>query len=292
MSVESFEYISFVVLIDQKHQGSVRQYQRRQAPFQPQDQRGSTRLYTSVGRPSTVFPFPAADSRLCISLLKELDDHAFVGPALLSSVASKDCLFLQYDHYYRTLGNNVRSHRYVIEITTALLRCLHDFPSGKERLNPGFLASIVPFDSLLYDNYEANLEHILLSLQQSAKDAILQYYVKIIQDSLLRWYQFWLHKKGAINDWFAEWPNGQHPLSTTWPWNIKPALLVLWGVCWMFYDFDKQSSENLGASDITGQESFWTRQAAAQSQPTLQPRESGQIAYLPALLMSIMQKTQ
>jgi hypothetical protein len=20
----------------------------------------------------------------------------------------------------------------------------------------------------------------------------------------------------------------------TWPWNIKPALLVLWGVCWMF----------------------------------------------------------
>ena len=23
-------------------------------------------------------------------------------------------------------------------------------------------------------------------------------------------------------------------LSTMWPWNIKPALVVLWGVCWMF----------------------------------------------------------
>ncbi|KAH6682612.1 hypothetical protein B0J14DRAFT_129165 [Halenospora varia] len=35
--------------------------------------------------------------------------------------------------------------------------------------------------------------------------------------------------------WFFEWPGGKHPLSSTWPWaDVKPSLLVLWGVCWMF----------------------------------------------------------
>lgn len=35
--------------------------------------------------------------------------------------------------------------------------------------------------------------------------------------------------------WFFEWPGGRHPLNSTWPWaDVKPSLLVLWGVCWMF----------------------------------------------------------
>lgn len=35
--------------------------------------------------------------------------------------------------------------------------------------------------------------------------------------------------------WFFEWPGGRHPLNTTWPWaDVRPSLVVLWGVCWMF----------------------------------------------------------
>ena len=35
---------------------------------------------------------------------------------------------------------------------------------------------------------------------------------------------------------FTEWPGGHRcALSTTWPWNVKTSLMVLWGVCWMFY---------------------------------------------------------
>lgn len=35
--------------------------------------------------------------------------------------------------------------------------------------------------------------------------------------------------------WFFEWPRGKRPLNSTWPWaDVKPSLLVLWGVCWMF----------------------------------------------------------
>jgi hypothetical protein len=36
--------------------------------------------------------------------------------------------------------------------------------------------------------------------------------------------------------WFFEWPDGRPPLSTTWPWaDVRPALVVLWGVCWKFF---------------------------------------------------------
>jgi hypothetical protein len=35
---------------------------------------------------------------------------------------------------------------------------------------------------------------------------------------------------------FSEFPNRLRPLCTTMPWTIWPALVVLWGVCWMFYD--------------------------------------------------------
>ena len=34
---------------------------------------------------------------------------------------------------------------------------------------------------------------------------------------------------------FAEFPNRHRPKCTTMPWNIWPSLVILWGVCWMFY---------------------------------------------------------
>jgi hypothetical protein len=34
---------------------------------------------------------------------------------------------------------------------------------------------------------------------------------------------------------YAEFPNRRRPKCTTMPWNIWPSLVVLWGVCWMFY---------------------------------------------------------
>ncbi len=35
---------------------------------------------------------------------------------------------------------------------------------------------------------------------------------------------------------FSEFPNKLRPLCTTMPWTIWPCLVVLWGVCWMFFD--------------------------------------------------------
>jgi hypothetical protein len=36
-------------------------------------------------------------------------------------------------------------------------------------------------------------------------------------------------------DRFSEFPNRRRPPCTTMPWNVWPALVILWGVCWMFY---------------------------------------------------------
>ena len=56
------------------------------------------------------------------------------------------------------------------------------------------------------------------------------------------------------NTWtnFTEWPGGRRPLNTTWPWDVKPALMVLWGVCWMFYGspvFQEGNWEQVGLED-------------------------------------------
>lgn len=48
----------------------------------------------------------------------------------------------------------------------------------------------------------------------------------------------------------GEFPNRRRPPCTTMPWNIWPALVVLWGVCWMFYP--PNLSDFLGADDEYG----------------------------------------
>ncbi|KAK4187009.1 hypothetical protein QBC35DRAFT_499817 [Podospora australis] len=51
----------------------------------------------------------------------------------------------------------------------------------------------------------------------------------------------WLHRNSKLLELTDEFPSGVRPNCTTMPWTIWPALVVLWGVCWMFYspvDFD------------------------------------------------------
>jgi hypothetical protein len=43
---------------------------------------------------------------------------------------------------------------------------------------------------------------------------------------------------------FAEFPNRCRPKCTTMPWSIWPSLMVLWGICWMFYAPPPTSSSN------------------------------------------------
>lgn len=98
-------------------------------------------------------------------------------------------------------------------------------------------------DSSLFkcEKFIANLEHILRCLQQAVLEALIY---NTIEADILHWHQYWQQQRQRREGWFAEWPNGQRPLNTTWPWNVKPSLVILWGVCWKFYDFDGNSDND------------------------------------------------
>ncbi|KAF5632459.1 hypothetical protein F25303_9418 [Fusarium sp. NRRL 25303] len=50
----------------------------------------------------------------------------------------------------------------------------------------------------------------------------------------------------GLSDLFFEFPNNFRHTCTTMPWTILPALLVLWGVCWMFIIGFRQPEYELG----------------------------------------------
>ncbi|KAF7563645.1 hypothetical protein G7046_g453 [Stylonectria norvegica] len=48
---------------------------------------------------------------------------------------------------------------------------------------------------------------------------------------------------------YSEFPHAMRHLCTTMPWTIWPALVVLWGVCWMFYPTPNDQAWNAEESD-------------------------------------------
>jgi len=90
------------------------------------------------------------------------------------------------------------------------------------------------FDQENDDTFIANLMHALLCLEndllRASKRDILDQLLKVLLEDQKKWQR---HRN--FRTWFSVFPRVRHPLSTTWPWSIKPSLAVLWGVCWMFY---------------------------------------------------------
>ena len=69
----------------------------------------------------------------------------------------------------------------------------------------------------------ANYEHMLLQIQGELMEALMR---KVIE--ALLWNDLDKTRRKLLR-WFSEFPDSQRPLSTTWPWAIKPSLAVLWG---------------------------------------------------------------
>lgn len=64
------------------------------------------------------------------------------------------------------------------------------------------------------------------------------------------------HRQRTAQGWFSEYVRNQRPLSTTWPWSIRPSLAVIWGVCWMFHG-DKGSSSNRIPPNMLGDNALY-----------------------------------
>ena len=126
---------------------------------------------------------------------------------------------------------------------------------------------------LIWNKSDIDLHHLLWSLQKAALEVIIHRFLKIVEVHTLHAHVRRQHCKRIGEEWYAEWPNCHRPLSTTWPWNIKPSLLVLWGVCWMFYgpsdNVEKRTTRNpRGAAPLS--EALRTGQVGSQSQRTRQ----------------------
>jgi len=92
------------------------------------------------------------------------------------------------------------------------------------------------YERLLNDLlFLANLESILLQLQASLLYQLFFAHGRdLLIEDINRIHEEQKQRGRRCKDWFFVYPSGKRPLSTTWPWNIRPSLVVLWGVCWMF----------------------------------------------------------
>jgi hypothetical protein len=121
------------------------------------------------------------------------------------------------------------------------------------------------------ENITANFEHLLLCLKDQLIRLLVGKFFGLVQKHLVECQR---DQHLHCEEWFFEFPDSRHPLSTTWPWSIRPSLAVIWGVCWMFYenepnndqlweDFVEEFNQNANARQML----------AAQQQPR------GQIRY-------------
>lgn len=151
--------------------------------------------------------------------------------------AEQDELFLKQNPQNRIKGSNRVGLCNIFDLTTLLLGRLQHLSGsdgrtqGSDHKNnrTGWVGSIC-------HKTVANLEHLLRCLQRASLEALISDKLKIIEAEISGWHQYWQLSRTIFQGWFSEWPNGQRPLNTTWPWNVRPSLVVLWGVCWMFFD--------------------------------------------------------
>ncbi|KAI4233057.1 MAG: hypothetical protein LQ349_004625 [Xanthoria aureola] len=197
------------------------------------------------------------------SLLERLDEQLTDVEPRTSSVATCDHLFLAYNARAVTRFKGIEELRHIYDLTTLLLARLPS-SSGDKTRRPLLAKQFAPASPRQdQEKFIANLEHILRCLRQAALEALIHHGTRKLQEDVRHWYQYWLRDRALDHGWFSEWPGSRRPLSTTWPWNIRPSLVVLWGVCWMFYDNSTKSVEEL-RQQLDVASSLW-------SQPTPPP---------------------
>lgn len=152
----------------------------------------------------------------------------------LSTVASSERLFVQRRED-PIVSTDAFSLRQLIELLVAVKQLLESGGltntslRGKKTLSEG--NELLDFG--LDENSAANLEHLLLCLKHQLLSLLVVKLVEVVHKHVNECQR---DQRKRRDDWFCQYPDVRHPLITTLPWNIRPSLAVLWGVCWMFYD--------------------------------------------------------
>ena len=169
-------------------------------------------------------------------LLEEPTTEVASQKVALANVASDNHLFLSYDAQAALEGKSRLQLANIVDSCTYALKCAKTALGNSTLKGCKRFRSIARDPRLLCENAIANLLHILLCLQQAAIYALIVLSFNIVEAEIQRRRGYWEQLTRSENGRFSEWPSGQRPLSTSWPWNIRPSLVILWGVCWMFYD--------------------------------------------------------
>lgn len=151
----------------------------------------------------------------------------------MRGVATQDEQFLKYDAEQIARNSSTATLSQLLDSTTLVLDWFQ--PQGRQSLISRKDSNEI-WDQLKCEKFVANFEHLIRCLQHEVIEALLQERQEALRLLEIQFWEQYLQQQREIEGWFAEWPNGQPPLNTTWPWNVKPSLVVLWGVCWMFYD--------------------------------------------------------
>ncbi len=179
-------------------------------------------------------------------VLKELNGVVQSGSTSLVDVAKDHQLFLsrskQLVIYDLPLHELARLLVQVLDLLASLrkrrLSGVKTLAEGNELL-----------DFTLGESQTANFEHLLLCLKDQLLRKLTLKVVDCFRKQLVECQRdHSLH----FEEWFFEFPDARHPVSTTWPWSIRPSLAVIWGVCWMFFDSDQSSEEYI---------EFWAQRA-------------------------------
>ena len=171
--------------------------------------------------------------------MKQLDVQTLPHEQALTTIAKDSKLLLERGHKSVVKHLSVRDltarfalvQHLLASIAFAHQHCFQDrfaLCSGQEVTSP-----------LVYETFIANLEHLLLCLQTELLLAPFRHGWDLVQKHVNDCQK---EQSRRSEDWFFEYPDARHPLSTTWPWSIRPSLAVLWGVCWMFWYIDAQGN--------------------------------------------------
>ncbi|KAI9891559.1 MAG: hypothetical protein M1814_002682 [Vezdaea aestivalis] len=128
---------------------------------------------------------------------------------------------------------------------------------------------VTPMSTIAPNSYDllflANVEHLLLRHIGHLLNCLhLSIWTQVVLASIasefVLGFAFW-----------SEYKDRKRVRSTTWPWNIKPSLVVLWGVCWQFIyppaqvpqtsqlfaqAFDDRGQQKLNSSTAVADQSF------------------------------------
>lgn len=149
----------------------------------------------------------------------------------------------------RTIAQNtflhIRTCRRLSDRLLPLLRREQDFEALQRWVD------ITKFSSSLIDLLDQNeslledAEKILLELLNQV-DAVLK---RLKLRFRCRYDE--LRRKYGLYQAVFEFPNNLRHICTTMPWTIAPALLVIWGVCWMFFASFSPEYERNAAAEST-----------------------------------------